>query len=363
MIIKAKLYRFLTQLAMAVMFVASFRENALAVNMNAGDLVFVMFGNDTEFIQNLGPATKLLAPGTMTTFPVSMSTLSAVAGTNPVNWALIGFNQTGSSIILLAGSSLPPSAYTPTQLSHVSIANPTNVTAIWEAQSSEDGLSWKLLPASDVNSFTHNFGTSGTLAGGFPVSMQGAFGSTLNVISGDYSTKAITLLGKGILSADGSQLIICTQCPADTQQTNGKINGDVKQIPGSMEITWEAALELLSKQGFTVQQADPKSRVIQASQKKDEIVEDKNYSHTVTLNLTFRPVSDQTTELIVLANESTEFHKKERRWWKLFGFIPLIPINETKTTVVDREPVRSAAFYQEFLDALERASQEKMKAK
>jgi hypothetical protein len=212
MSLKMKLFRSFSLFVMVVIFVASLRGNALAVDMNAGDLVFVMFGNNTEFIQNLGPASTLLAPGTHT-FPISPSTLSSVSGTNPVNWALIGYNQT-SSIVLLAGSSLPPSAFTPTQLSQVSIANPTNVTAIWEAQSSGDGLSQKLLPASDMNSFTYNFGTSGTLAGGFPVAMQGLFGFTLSIISGDYNTNALSLLGEGQVFSDGSALIICNpQCP------------------------------------------------------------------------------------------------------------------------------------------------------
>jgi hypothetical protein len=121
---------------------------------------------------------------------------------------LIGYALSGSSVVLLAGSSQSLNAFTPTQLSHVSIANPANVTTNWAKQSSGDGLSQKLLPQSDLNSFTTNFGTSGTLAGGFPVSMEGRFGSTLNIVSGNYSTNALSLLGQGILSSDGSLLTI-----------------------------------------------------------------------------------------------------------------------------------------------------------
>ena len=120
-----------------------------------------------------------------------------MAGTNPTNWALIGYNQTGSTIVLLAGSSLPPSAYTPTQLSQVSIANPVNVTAIWEAQSSGDGLSQKLLPASDVNSFTYNFGTTGTLAGGFPV---GRASPEAAIFLSTFNIRAMRLKGRAIFS-------------------------------------------------------------------------------------------------------------------------------------------------------------------
>src|SRR5262245_14215103 len=99
--LKLKLYRFFSLFGLVVMFVAGFGKNTFAVNMTAGDLVFIIFGNDTEFIQNLGPASTLLAPGTTTTFLVSPSALSAVAGANPTKWALVGYNQTGGQIILL----------------------------------------------------------------------------------------------------------------------------------------------------------------------------------------------------------------------------------------------------------------------
>jgi len=191
---------------LAVLLVAGFNGKALAVDINQGDLVLAIFGNSTEYIQNLGSANTLLTPGTTTNFNISPSTLSAVGGINPPAWTLIGFSfdpSTGNPTFLQAGSSKPPSAYTPTELASVSINFPWNAAAVWAALSSGDGLSQKLLPASDPNSFTSNFGTSGTLAGGFPVAMQGGFGSTLSIIQGDYSTNALSLLGQGTLSANG----------------------------------------------------------------------------------------------------------------------------------------------------------------
>ena len=145
MSLKMKLYRLFSLFAIAVIFVASFSGKALAVTINPGDLVFTMYGNSTEFIQDLGPASSLLASGSLNTFTISPSTLSAVAGSNPVNWALIGYNATGSSIVLLAGSTIAPSAYTPTQLSEITIANPTNVTATWEGQIASEGSGSQIL--------------------------------------------------------------------------------------------------------------------------------------------------------------------------------------------------------------------------
>ncbi len=122
-----------------------------------------------------------------------------------------------------------------------------------------------------------------------------------------------------------------------------------------MEITWASALDVLSRQGFIIQQTDPKSRTILAGQEKQDM-KDKDYSHTVTANLTFVSLSDQSTQVTVAANQTTEFHKKEYRWWKLLWMIPLFPVGTDYTTVVvNRDTVRSPQFYHGFFDALERS--------
>jgi len=227
--LKMKFYRGFSSFALAVLFIASFGGNALAVDMHSGDLMFVMFGNSMEFIQNLGPSKTLLASGKTTTFSIKPSTITAVAGDNPTKWSLIGFNQNGDEIVLLAGSSQPPDGLTPAQLSRVSVANPTNVTANWIGQNSGDGLSQKLLPASDFNSFTRHFGTDGSLAGSFPVPMEGMLGSVLSIISGDYNTKALSFLGQGVLSKDGSTLTICSsRCESTKGKNKDKDKGKNK---------------------------------------------------------------------------------------------------------------------------------------
>lgn len=157
----------------------------------------------------------------------------------------------------------------------------------------------------------------------------------------------------------------CASTPSyeENFSASQQVKGNVAKIPASMEITWEAALEVLSKQGFIVQQTDPKSRIILAGQEKQDM-KDKDYSHTVTANLTFVPLSDQSTQVMVAANETTEFHKKEYRWWKLLWMIPLFPVGTDYTTVVvNRDTVRSPKFYQGFFDALELSCDEKKKLK
>ena len=145
----------------------------------------------------------------------------------------------------------------------------------------------------------------------------------------------------------------------ETFSANHQVQGSVAKNPYSIEITWAAALEVLSRQGFLVQWTDPKSRIILAAREMQD-PNDSDYSHKMTVNLTLVELSDRMTQVLVAANETTEFHEKEYRWWKLLGLIPLIPIGpDYKTIVVDREIVRSPKFYLGFFDALELACEVK----
>jgi hypothetical protein len=54
--------------------------------------------------------------------------------------------------------------------------------------------------------------------------------------------------------------------------------------------------------------------------------------------------------VLVAANQTTEMHKKEYRWWKLLWLIPLFPTGSDYTTVVvNRDTVRSPQFIGIFL--------------
>ncbi|MEK6619266.1 MAG: hypothetical protein AABY90_11280 [Nitrospirota bacterium] len=126
-----------------------------------------------------------------------------------------------------------------------------------------------------------------------------------------------------------------------------------------MDTTWESVLEVLAQQGFLIQQADTKSRIILAHREIRD-TEDKDLSYTVTATLTLFPSAAQITRVIVAANQTTEMHKKEYRWWKLLWLIPLIPTGTDYTTVVvNRDTVRSPQFYQDFFGAVKKACDEK----
>jgi hypothetical protein len=119
-----------------------------------------------------------------------------------------------------------------------------------------------------------------------------------------------------------------------------------------MESTWGTVLEVLAQQGFLVQQADAKSRIILAT-KEIRSKEDKDLSHTVTATLTLFSVSDQVTRVMVAANQTTNLHKKNYIWWHLLWLIPLFPIGtEYTTVVVDRDTVHSPQFYGDFFSGV-----------
>ncbi len=134
-----------------------------------------------------------------------------------------------------------------------------------------------------------------------------------------------------------------------------QVQGNTESVPASMEATWVGALETLSQQGFLVQQSDEKSRTVLASRElRDQ--KDKDISYTITATLTFVPLADQTTRVMLAANQTTELHRKRYEWFHLLWLIPIFPVGTDYTTVVvNRDTVRSPQFYGDFFSALKRS--------
>ncbi|MFO0707261.1 MAG: hypothetical protein U0412_10460 [Nitrospira sp.] len=160
-------------------------------------------------------------------------------------------------------------------------------------------------------------------------------------------------------------VLAMTGCGSNPPQYEGafsasqQVKGNSDSIPASMESTWGSVLEVLSQQGFLVQQADTKSHIILAT-REIRSKEDKSLSHTVTATLTLFPVSEQVTRVMLAANQATNLHKKSYTWWHLFWLIPIFPTGtEYTTVVVDRDTVRSPQFYGDFFEALKKQQEGK----
>lgn len=159
----------------------------------------------------------------------------------------------------------------------------------------------------------------------------------------------------------GLAVVACSTTPAyeEAFSNHHQVQGSVESLPASVDVAWTSALEVLAQQGFLVQQADAKSHIILANREIRD-TKDQDMSYTVSATLTFVPQSEQITRVLIAANQTTEMHKKEYRWWKLFWLIPLFPTGSDYTTVVvNRDTVRSPQFYRDFFNAAKRSCEEK----
>lgn len=185
---------------------------AQAIDVSNGELVLAIFGNDNEYMLDLGSESSLLASNSSTSFQIpwgsdSGSLESALSGDNPVQWAIVGVsvNQTTGLPDLFAGSSAPAASTVAP-----GVQNAASLVANWEALLGGVGTSTDaLVAASNSASFTSQFGTN-SLGGSFATNMQGGIGDMLYMISADFSTSALTDVGTASLVLGNSlDLTVC----------------------------------------------------------------------------------------------------------------------------------------------------------
>ena len=155
-------------------------------------------------------------------------------------------------------------------------------------------------------------------------------------------------------------LVGCSSEPAHYEgafSASQQVKGNSESISAPMDRAWGSVLEVLSQQGFLIQQADSKSHIILANREMRS-KEDKDLSHTVSATVTVLPSSNQLTRVMVAANQTTELHKKSYTWWHLLWLIPVFPTGtEYTTVVVERDTVRSPQFYSDFFGAVKKLAE------
>jgi len=123
-------------------------------------------------------------------------------------------------------------------------------------------------------------------------------------------------------------------------------------IAAAPDVILDSALEVTSKQGFNVENVDPKGRVLTVS-KEIRNNEDQEISHTIKSTVTVVPISEQQSRVMLSANQITELHKKSTVWFHLLWVLPIIPYDTEYTTVVtDRGTVKEQEFYSSFFSKL-----------
>jgi hypothetical protein len=153
----------------------------------------------------------------------------------------------------------------------------------------------------------------------------------------------------------------CSSEPAHYEgafSASQQVKGSSESISAPMDRAWGSVLEVLSQQGFLIQQADAKSHILANREMRSK--DDKDLSHTVAATVTLFSSSDQMTRVMVAANQTTELHKKSYTWWHLLWLIPVFPTGtEYTTVVVERDTVRSPQFYRDFFGAVNKSAEEK----
>lgn len=174
---------------------------AHALQFGSGDAVLVLYGNNTEYVQNLGNFQTLLSTGT--TLNLS-SIMASVGGTNTIKYTIVG-NDAGVDFFFGDGSAL--STWTSLQKSQVVPTNYNTGLTNWSGNLKAVNDTRSLIPATDALSFSTNIDPvgSGSLGGSVP-STKPAFSnidSTLYLLSRGNTAAAGTLaqVGTAVLNS------------------------------------------------------------------------------------------------------------------------------------------------------------------
>jgi hypothetical protein len=138
-----------------------------------------------------------------------------------------------------------------------------------------------------------------------------------------------------------------------------EIKGNSESISAPMDAAWGCVLEVMATRGWLIQQADTKSHLILAHKEMRD-KEDTDLSYSITATVTLVSTTEQSTQVIAAANQTTEMHKKDYTWWHLLWLIPIFPTGtEYTTVVVNRDTVHNPQLYQDFFTAVKTRCAEK----
>lgn len=201
----------------AILGLAGLPNQTLAFQFNSGDLVLAIFGNNQEYITDLGPISSVLpASGLTNTFNIGASALNPLAattGSQPIQWSLLEYQGTNAATNVIYAASSRDAAML-TALGNNSVNGQRNNMVAWNgflttAGGGSGSGAEVLLSSTDPASFTSRFGMGGDLNGSFVGPMQGDVDTLVNLIRGQNAGgNILSDAGRAILSASG-QLTIC----------------------------------------------------------------------------------------------------------------------------------------------------------
>jgi uncharacterized lipoprotein len=133
---------------------------------------------------------------------------------------------------------------------------------------------------------------------------------------------------------------------------NESIKGNNRLYAAPVSETWNASLAVLSRQGFTVTLSNRQDGILNAERKMTD-PNDSDLAYDITTTVTIIPSGQQSSEIVLTANEQTIRYQKYHTWWHLLWMIPIFPTGTKYNTVVRHSgTVTDNKFYSAFFDGV-----------
>lgn len=170
---------------------------AQAIEINANDLILVLYGNNTEYYQLIDRTQILHDGGEVNTYSVSGSGLSAAGPAGTTRWALVAVNtDTGD---FFGNPTTTTFSYRGPRTPNAALADYIFLNEVlWAGKLFDDSTepSTGTFPKSDAASFFNlvDFGSGNGRLGVLPpgTSAAGQYGETLRILDGNYFTGVVT---------------------------------------------------------------------------------------------------------------------------------------------------------------------------
>lgn len=199
---------------------------AQALTFNSGDLVFALYGNTKEYLRNLGPASTLLAPGSLNIFDILQTDLNQLStpiapAVDPValRYTVFTFNAdedgNPTDIKFTSNTRL---ADVGTMINQVNLSSGGNGAVIMKGNGTGTPGPIHIADNTALSSYTRTFGTAGTFNTAIPWSSEGRMGDQRVFLAGQTghlpNPAVLTEMGYAELSLDGLTLTISGDLPA-----------------------------------------------------------------------------------------------------------------------------------------------------
>ena len=197
---------------LAVAGLGGMTQQAQALTFGAGDAVLVLYGNNTEYVKNLGSFSSLLSTGIDLDLSgvIGQLTPNGVGGANPIEYTIVG-NNSATSIFF--GNSFAASTWSTAQKNAVSVTTYNGALVNWSGPLGLAADPARTLYAStDGLSFSTNLNGAGndSLGGSIPGTRRGSadIGTILQLLQRDGAAASLATVGTAFLNQANGHFVV-----------------------------------------------------------------------------------------------------------------------------------------------------------